>query len=184
MRYLTTCLLLLWATTSGAMNAWRWVDKDGVVHFSDQPMPGADKVQIKAAPKPGSVVSPYRPSAAASESEDGPRDANCQYTRGAVSGPSKDEVFQAADAVTVAFQLRPGYRAGDRIEALLNGQRITTWPDTATQFTLTGLARGTYTLSFKVIGADERTLCTAAPVEFHVQQPSLLTPGHKAAPRS
>ncbi len=184
MRYLTTCLLLLWATTSGAMNAWRWVDKDGVVHFSDQPMPGADKVQIKAAPKPGSVVTPYRAARSASESEDGPRDANFQYTRCAVSGPSNDEVFQAGDAVTATFQLLPGYRVGDRIEALLNGQRITTWPETATRSTLTGLARGSYTLSFKVIGPDEGTLCTAAPVEFHVQQPSLLTPGHKAAPRS
>lgn len=184
MRYLTTCLLLLWATTSGAMNAWRWVDKDGVVHFSDQPMPGADKVQIKAAPKPGSVVTPYRAARSASESEDGPRDANFQYTRCAVSGPSNDEVFQAGDAVTAAFQLLPGYRVGDRIEALLNGQRITTWPETATRSTLTGLARGSYTLSFKVIAPDEGTLCTAAPVEFHVQQPSLLTPGHKAAPRS
>lgn len=184
MRYLTTCLLLLWATTSGAMNAWRWVDKDGVVHFSDQPMPGADKVQIKAAPKPGSVVTPYRAARSASESEDGPRDANFQYTRCAVSGPSNDEVFQAGNAVTAAFQLLPGYRVGDRIEALLNGQRITTWPETATRSTLTGLARGSYTLSFKVIAPDEGTLCTAAPVEFHVQQPSLLTPGHKAAPRS
>ena len=184
MRYLTTCLLLLWATTSGAMNAWRWVDKDGVVHFSDQPTSGADKVQIKAAPKPGSVASPYRPPRSVAEPEDGPRDADFQYTRCAVSGPSKDEVFQSTDAVPVSLQMLPGYRAGDRIEALLNGQRVSNWPDTATQFTLTGLARGSYTLSFHVIGPDERTLCTAAPVAFHVQQPSMLTPGHKAAPRS
>ena len=184
MHYLAICLLLSWATTSGAMNAWRWVDKDGGVHFSDQPTPGADKDQIKAAPKPGSVVTPLRPSPSASESEDPAPDANFQYTRCAVSGPSKDEVFQSVDAVTASFQLLPGYRAGDRIEALLNGQPVTTWPDTATRFSLTGLARGTYTLSFRVIGPDERTLCTAVPVEFHVQQPSMLTPGHRAAPRS
>ena len=52
-RLLTAVALILLAGVALAQ-AYRWVDKDGVVHYSDRPEPGAEEVQLPE----------YRPSSA------------------------------------------------------------------------------------------------------------------------
>lgn len=188
MRFLSTCLVLLAASPLGAMNVYRWVDKDGVVHLSDQPTPGAEKIPVKGAPKPGSVSPAYTPAnsgANSGDSETAPTaGTRFRYTSCAVSSPAQDETFNSTDVVGVGIELLPGYRAGDRIEVQLNGQRVPDWPDTSTSYLLTGLARGSYSLTVTVLGPDGSLMCAAAPIGFHVQQPSLLSPGRKLAPKS
>ena len=181
MRYLTLCLLLLGASSLGAMEAWRWTDKDGVVHYSDQPMPGAEKVQLNAAPKPGSVAPPTsRPQ----DSEDSARNPPFRYTSCTVASPAQDEVFESVDSVGVSLQVLPGLRPGDRVEVRLNGQVVTDWPPSSTGYQLSGLARGNYQLSGRVLDADGHTMCTLTGSSFNVHQPSLLTPGRPPPPRS
>jgi hypothetical protein len=140
MRYLTTCLLLLGAGSLSAMEAWRWVDKDGIVHFSDQPTPGAEKVQLGSAPKPGSVAPTNTDSSR--QTEGSVRPAPFRYTGCNFSNPAQDEVFDGVDTVAVSIDLLPGLRQGDRIVATLNGQRVQDWPETSTAFIFMGLARG------------------------------------------
>ena len=50
--FLLTTLL---ASGLAAAQVYKWVDEDGVVHFSDQPRPGAEEVQIQRAPSPPSA---------------------------------------------------------------------------------------------------------------------------------
>jgi hypothetical protein len=183
MRYLTFCLLLMGASSLGAMEAWRWVDKDGVVHFSDQPMPGAEKFQLNAAPKPGSVAPPASPRSSSSQAGLNAEDA-FHYNRCGVLGPSQDEMFQGSDTVKAALELLPNLRSGDRVEVTLNGQIVLDWPQSITSYQFNALPRGSYQLSGRVLAPDGRTLCTLPVVTFHVRQPSLLTPGRAAAPRS
>src|SRR5579863_8074566 len=56
------CTMLLWGTGSAvASTMYRWVDEQGVVHYSDTPQPGAQRIQMeqaqtyKAPPVPSSV---------------------------------------------------------------------------------------------------------------------------------
>jgi hypothetical protein len=46
MRYLPYLTLLL-AMPLMAANIWKWRDANGVVHFSDQPVPGAEQVNLQ-----------------------------------------------------------------------------------------------------------------------------------------
>lgn len=174
MRHLPIFILLLGASSLGAMEAWRWTDKDGVVHFSDSPVPGAEKVELKSAPKPGSVAPPIsrQPS-----SEDARPDTPFRYTSCSFTSPSPEEVFESVDTVAASIELAPGYRTGDRIEVTLNGQLVNEWPPTALGFLFTGLPRGNYQLAGRVMDGNGRTMCVLTGVTFNLHQPSLLTPG-------
>jgi len=191
MRFLPTCLVLLAASPLGAKDVYRWVDGDGVTHFSDQPSPGAQKIPLKGAPKPGSISQTYTPpiSTARSGESEGVQNtaadaANFRYTSCAISNPVQDETFNNTDAIGVGLDLAPGIRPGHRVQVQLNGQPVKEWPETSTSFLLSGLARGSYSLTATVLGPDGAQLCSAAPIGFHVLQPSLLTPGRKLAPKS
>jgi hypothetical protein len=188
MRYLMTSLLLLWAITLAAADAWRWVDKDGVVHYSDRPIAGGEKVPLTAAPRTGSVAPPAYtrsgPDTELTAAQRKARDRAFQYTSCAFANPGEEQVFERVDTVSASIELRPAYRDGDRIEVTLNGQPLRNWPQSSTGFTLTELPRGSYTLAATVFGADGTRMCNATPVTFHLRQPSMLTPGAKAAPRS
>ena len=180
MRYLTICLFLLGASSAGAMDVWRWVDKDGVVHFSDRPMPGAEKIQLNAAPKPGTATPNYTAPAPRAAADAAP----FRYTRCAITTPAQDDVFDYTEAIAAGIDLLPDYRDGDRIQATLNGERVKEWSESATSYAFAGLPRGSYSLVVTVLSADGQVLCMADAVGFHVRQPSLLTPGRKLAPRS
>jgi hypothetical protein len=188
MRFLLPCIVLLAASPLGAKDVYRWVDGDGVVHLSDQPSPGAQKIPLKGAPKPGSVSQTYTPpnSSARSGESEGAQAANdaapFRYTACAISNPAQDETFNSSDAVGVGLDVQPGLRPGDHVQVQLNGERVKEWPENSTGFLLSGLARGSYSLTANVLGADGVLMCSASPVGFHVLQPSLLMPGRKAAP--
>ena len=184
MRCLLTCLTLLAVGPLGAMEVYRWVDKDGVVHFSDQPTEGAQKIPLKGAPRPGSVAPANTPVNTAESEGSRPAVEAFRYSACSISSPAQDETFSSPDAVGVAIDLQPGFRQGDRIQVQLNGQRVQDWPESSTSYLLTALPRGSYTLSVTVLGPDGERMCTAAPVGFQVTQPSILTPGYKAAPHS
>lgn len=177
MRYLMTCLLLLGASSLGAMEAYRWVDQNGIVHYSDEPVPGAEKVQLNAAPKPGTVV-PARPPPPRSEIQE------FRYSSCVITSPAQDQVLLNADSATASIDVQPAIRPGDHIEVMLNGQMVAGWPGNSTSYLLKDLARGSYSLSAIIVDPDGRPACTASPVAFHVRQSSLLTPGRKPAPHS
>ena len=49
-RQIYTGIALLLAASLALPQAYRWVDEDGVVHYSDQPHPGAEEVELERAP--------------------------------------------------------------------------------------------------------------------------------------
>ena len=60
MRTFAFTLLLLVCSVALAATVYRWVDEDGVVHYSDQPHPNAEKLQVHAAQtyKPSALDTP------------------------------------------------------------------------------------------------------------------------------
>jgi len=46
--FLFTLMSVLACTVAVSATVYRWVDENGVVHFSDQPHENAEKVQLKA----------------------------------------------------------------------------------------------------------------------------------------
>jgi hypothetical protein len=65
-RTILVLLGLLVAPIATAGEAYVWTDDDGVVHYSDRPVPGASKIEL-AEPNTGQSPAPRRPEAAGGE---------------------------------------------------------------------------------------------------------------------
>lgn len=177
MRSLPTVVMLLVAASLGAAEAYRWVDKDGVVHYSDRPEPGAERIPLISPPKPGSV-----PQAAVSSA---PRnvDSETRYSACLVTRPAPDQTFGIADTISIAIGTQPPLQPEDRLTVTLNGARIENWPVGGSTHQLTDLPRGAYTVVALITGPAGNAKCTTAPASFTVFQPSLLSPARPPAPR-
>lgn len=181
MRSLHTLLILLAVAPVGAAQVYRWVDKDGVVHFSDQPVKGAEQIPLTPAPKPGSVAPPaYRPPPAQLTP---PPETVARYNRCVVKGPTPDQTFMQADVIAVQVDTDPALQPEDGIAASLNGEALQGWPRGSAAFRIGPLPRGAYTLAVTVTGADGTVKCTSPTTSFNVFQPTLLSPARKPKPR-
>jgi hypothetical protein len=170
---LFTLLSVMSATLALAATVYKWVDDNGVVHYSDQPHENSEKIQVQApqtysAPRAGN----RRSSSQSRESNAG----GPVYRRCAISQPANDESFVNADSVGVGVSIEPGVRPGDQVVILLDGQRVNGLPPSGTQFTLSPVDRGSHTVQAVVQDANGQTLCASGSVTFHVHQPSVLNP--------
>jgi hypothetical protein len=182
MRQLCSFLLIALAFAASAAETWRWKDANGVVHYSDRPVPGAERVFVAPPPKSGEA------STAAPRSNPPPTDAPqaptvVPYLRCDVTAPANDTVFNLVHSVAVTLVIEPWLQAGHRAQVMLNGQVYTDWPAGQASHTMSNLYRGSYTLSVRVLDAAGRPLCSGAATTFHVRQPSLLMPGRQTPAR-
>jgi hypothetical protein len=183
MRCILVVLLMCCAVGAHAAEVWRWVDDNGVVHFSDRPRPGAERVELNPAQTftpPPVPARPERSSAqeqAAQADQEGPR-----YTGLRVVSPSAGEtLWNIGGQLNVRLEVEPGLAPGHQLRVLLDGQRVET-PRGATQFTLSEVYRGEHTLSASVMDERGRELVASEPVTFYVQQASLQNPNRPPAP--
>jgi hypothetical protein len=181
MRRVASFLLLGVALAASAADIWRWKDADGVVHYSDIPVPGAERVIVSGStPRPGNSA----PAPAVVAPPPGtPATTVVRYTRCVVTQPQNDEVFFAVNSVSAAVAIEPNLQKGHRVEVLLNGAPYAEWPADALSHTLSGLNRGSYTLAVRVLDANGRTACSGPVSNFHVRQPSIYSPQSPQAPK-
>ena len=177
-RRYTIALGLCLALADGAPAAvvYKWTDADGVVHFSDQPVPGAERIQTAASPgrtaTPVAATSPGVPAAAAKKPS-----AGLDYAQFAIASPSANQTFIDAP-VPVRLELEPELKANHTLVWLLNGKPVDNQEPNAVQFLIPALPRGTYQLTALITDQDSQE-STSNAVTFYVQQPSVLMPQHK-----
>ncbi|HEV3179002.1 MAG TPA: DUF4124 domain-containing protein [Steroidobacteraceae bacterium] len=173
---------LMWIGCSLALagTVYKWTDENGVVHYSDQPHPNAQKIQVQAAQT-------YKAPAADTAAASGPGAPTQPATPGAYRGcavvqPQDDSTFANIDSLTVVVQTDPVLRPGDQVFVTLDGEALNGKAATGSTFTLSPVDRGTHTLQAMVRGADGSMLCQAPSVTFHVHQPSLQNPVNPVRP--
>jgi hypothetical protein len=149
---------------------YRWVDADGVVHYSDQPHDGAEKIKVA---KPQSYSAPPVPRAQPLPSARGagvPASAT-QYTRVEFLSPASDAVYTNTDGrVDYAVAVEPALGPGHQIWILLDGQRVDGAGPAATAGSLTGLDRGSHTLTVEIVDGVGNILANGETVNFNVIQ--------------
>lgn len=175
---LSFAILLLASGTVCAGTIYKWVDAQGTIHYSDQPRPGASELQIESAPR----MSPPAPVVASATTASGATADGepFRYDSCAISRPAADETLQNAFSVSVAWQISPALRSGDRVTLALDGKLLAGVSPTGTSFTIAPVDRGTHTLMVSILDADGRGVCQSSAVTFHVRQPSLLSPPRRA----
>lgn len=161
----------------GGTTLYKWVDESGVVHYSDQPHSGADKIQVhKAQTYPGQRAAP-RSSSATKPPSTG------RYERFLLTSPQDGDVFvNTGGAIPIAVDLEPGLAPEHSLWFLLDGEHVDGLAPEATEGTLSALDRGTHTLVAQVVDARGTVVVYTDPVSFVVRQPSSIRNGANAHP--
>ena len=158
-------------TVASAATVYKWVDENGVTHFSDQPHENAQKVELKApqtftAPKTRRRFTPTPPNGAGAK----------VYQTCGMSEPTNDQVFLNTDTVSAGTSVSAGrsawrYRARDDGRCAGSGSAGQWRPI----YDFTG-GSGRAHHSDGGEGSFRHDLCSSPSVTFHVRQPSLQSP--------
>jgi len=165
---------LLAAFTVQAAVIYKWVDADGVVHYSDQASPGAEKIVTagsSSSPAASSARNASGPIAAPPRSAQG----GLNYTAFSITSPASEQTFFGDDVVAVHLNLNPSLRPNQTITWHLNGKQLD-FPPSAVSFALPRLDRGTYALAATITDQQTSESETSNSVTFFVRQPSALSP--------
>jgi len=179
MRALVFTLMSLAGTAVVAATVYKWVDDNGVVHYSDQPHEKAEKVQLKA---PQTYSAPKTPAGPAQPVRNASSKPASAYQTCAFSEPTNDQMYMNTSTVTAGVTTQPPVRPGDMVIVLLDGQRVPGVPPGGGQFTISPVDRGTHSISMAVQDSTGATVCTSAAVTFHVHQPSIQSPTNPIRP--
>jgi hypothetical protein len=163
----------LTAPVTFATTVYRWTDADGVIHFSDQPEPGAEKVPIGPTKLYGTPKSTTKQVKKGQEPPK-PMAAHLGYTSVAVISPGAERTF-FDEPIPVSLGLTPALQDGHSLTWFLNGTPL---EQNSESFTIPYLDRGAYTIYATITDNNTGESTSSAPVSFYVQQPSVLSPQH------
>jgi hypothetical protein len=153
---------------------YKWVDADGVVHFSDQPVPGAEKITTSGGSSTRGILSQPMPSGGVQPQNQKP----AVRAHIAITSPAPDQTFTGGEQVSASLAAEPALTPSQTVTWTLNGAPVGE-PSNATELSLPDLARGIYTLAATVSDPVSGQSLSADPVTFNVVRPSVLSPQHK-----
>jgi hypothetical protein len=158
------------AAAAGAAVVYKWIDADGVVHYSDQQAPGAEKI-ITSSGSANGIGGAVRSQGA----RPAPKPANhTAFSLFAIQSPAKEQVFFGDEPIAVRLGVEPGLQPNQQLSWKLNGEALADRGPADISFVLPTLARGTYTISATVTDPGTGETRTTDSVTFYVRQPSEL----------
>jgi len=164
------CFVL--APALAATTVYRWVDEQGVVHFSDQPHPGAQKMRVEDAPTFSALPVPRTPPAAPRRATGGGAPAaSCS-----IASPSDQQTLMNTYSVSGSIRMPGELDAGTHVLIMLDGKVLTGVADLSGAFHIPEIDRGAHTLAAQVLGPDGQVICETPQITFFVHQPSIRNP--------
>jgi hypothetical protein len=160
---------------NGTTTVYKWVDAQGVVHYSDQPHPNAQKLEVRGAQTFSSLPAP--PSSAATVAS--PPSAGAAYDNCSISQPTDQQMLMNAYNATAVVQTSPPLRAGDQVHLFVDGKQI---PGGGTSFTFP-VVRGQHSVQAVIEDGTGQIVCETNSVTFFVHQPSVRNPQNPVHPR-
>jgi hypothetical protein len=173
---LFTGIALLLAASVVPAQAYRWVDENGVVHYSDRPQAGAEEVELERAPAV-SIPAPRRTAAARAEpaAEDEPDgDEAAGYSTLAVLSPAAEEtLWNIGGVLNVTLDLQPSLQRDHQLRVYFDGNPQAV---NGTQFQLQEVYRGVHNLQAEVLDENGQLMIRSQPSRFYVQQTTIVNP--------
>lgn len=169
-----TLITILSLAAAGAVlaDAYRWVDEEGVVQYTDRPHPGAERIILSASPAPPPrprTATPVTTQAAEPEPEAEPAKPN--YDSISIVSPGPEETLWNIGAnLSVTVSLQPGLQQGDQVRVHING---TPQIVSGTSFVLPEIYRGVHNIQVEVIDEAGQLRIRSANNRFYVQQTSV-----------
>ena len=178
-----TALLLLLALAASGLSGtaspaevWKWVDAKGITHYSDQPVPGATKIEVRAGNISEARSAEPPVSNDADDSQTPAAEQNSYQTLQIVRPTNDQAIINTGGQVTVEISITPQLKVTHRLNLLLDGKLVTGFPRNATYYPLTAVPRGAHSLTAVVVDMSGNTIQESAPVTFNVRQESIAQP--------
>ena len=172
----TACiaLLALLAASAAPAQVYRWVDEDGVVHYSDTPHPGAEELHLPETPtaSPGSTFETVQRTRGGRDEAGQSQPFDYESLR-VVSPAAEETLWNIEGQLTVRLDLQPSLRSGDQVRVYFDGRAI---PTNGLQVELDEVWRGTHNLQAEVVNQQGELLIRSEPIRFYVHQTSIQNP--------
>jgi hypothetical protein len=161
-------LCLLAVAPAAAQEAYRWVDEDGVVHYSDRPREGAEAIELPE-PNVATVRRTPRPAAESGDAAEKPESEPVTgYTSIEILSPKAEETLWNIEGVlNVSVALQPSLLPGHQVRAYFDGEMQ---PVSGTSFQLQEVWRGVHNIQVEVVDATGKLMIRSRPNRFYVQQ--------------
>jgi hypothetical protein len=173
MRTALYVLLALSVPAFAGQTVYKWVDEKGVTHFSDQPVAGAEKVELSS----GSSRSTPAPTYSAPRAQDTPADKGPAYSRFVIESPQQDEaVINTGGVVRVTVGSSPQLAGAHQIVFYLDGSAVADADPHSSTHEFTTMPRGTHTIKAVVSTLQGVKIQETPTVTFHVRQESAAQP--------
>jgi len=158
----------LLAAAAASADVWRWVDDEGVVHFSDTPRAGAELVDVSES-RQSTGAQIYRNTApAGTDDEEQAEEQPFKYDSLTISSPGAEEtLWNIEGTLSVSLALSPGLQSGHRVRVYHNGEAQMV---NSTSFTLNEVWRGTHNIQAEVLDETGRLMIRSQNNRFYVQQ--------------
>ena len=171
-------LSLLCATAladNGRTTVYRWVDAQGVVHYSDQPHPNAQKLEISGAQTFSSL--PAGSASSTSAPVDSPPSGPA-YDSCSIAQPGDQQMLMNVYQATAVVQTSPALRSGDQVHLFVDGKQM---QGSGTSYTFP-VARGQHSVQAVIEDGTGQIVCETSSVTFFVHQPSTQNPHNPVHP--
>ena len=172
-----TIIAFIATLAAGAVlaQAYKWTDEDGIVHFSDRPQEGAERIQL---PSDNRRSPPTQPrtvaSAAAATAGEAPEEAGpFRYESLTIGSPLAEETLWNIEGVlNVTLNVDPALQPGHRIRVFFDG---TPRFVNRSSFQIEEVYRGVHNIQAEVIDESGTMMIRSMPNRFYVQQNSIGT---------
>jgi len=161
----------LLAGTAVVAQTYRWVDDDGVVHYSDRPQEGAEIIDL-----PEANVTNVRQFGQQASGDSGnggensPQD-NFAYTSLEITTPAAEETLWNIEGVlNVTLSSTPALRPGDQVRVYFDGQPQMVG---SLSFQLNEVWRGVHNIQAEILDSGGKLMIRSQPNRFYVQQTSV-----------
>ena len=168
---------MLAAFAGHAAVVYKWTDAAGVVHYSDQPEPGAEKVHTAPNSLNGAAA-PALSNPDAADPDGEKATLILGYAQFAVASPTPEQVFFGDEPISVNLAVSPALKQNHTLVWNLNGKELQEHANSSL-FNLSSLERGTYVIAATVSDPETGQSRSTDNVTFYVRQPSLLAPQHQ-----
>ena len=161
-------LLGLLAASAALSQAYRWVDENGVVHYSDRPEPGAERIILPeySASRQGRTY--QRPTQTSAASAASTAAATFRYESVNITSPGAEETLWNIEGVlNVSVTVTPALKAGHQVRAYFNGNGEIV---NGTSFRIEEVYRGVHNLQVEIIDENGKLMIRSRANRFYVQQ--------------
>jgi len=160
---------MLVAAMALADGAYTWVDEDGIVHFSDVPVEGAEIVNISEYSRTtGASLRRARPENRRARGDAANPTPAFRYESIPSDVPGAEEtLWNIEDTLNVTVNVSPPLQSGHQIRAYFDGESRMVG---STSFTIEEVFRGVHNLQVEVVDSTGKLMIRSVTNRFYVQQ--------------